>query len=265
MTTPEKFCLKGAYFQENVVIAFEDLRKDTDFTDVTLVCEDGNQVEAHKVILAASSPFFRNLLKRNKHAHPLIYMRGIKFDDLVAIVDFLYYGEANIYKDNLKIFLNIAEELEIKGLSEELKEEGDNLMKPPEDAMYENTNNQAPKSVIKLAPHNEFIQEFEFEEQNKTDETIKLTNYKFSGDMQELDRKLDSLMAPGKNMINTGANRRSFMATSCLVCGKEDSRSHMKGHIEANHLKGLSFPCHLCEKVFRTRSALKQHKKFKEH
>ena len=52
-----------------------------------------------------------------EHAHPLIYMRGMNVKDLLAIVDFLYYGEANIYQENLDSFLTIAEELELKGLN----------------------------------------------------------------------------------------------------------------------------------------------------
>ena len=101
MQTLEKFCLRWNDFQENVNNAFKDLRKDSDFTDVTLACEDGHQVEAHKVILAASSPFFQKLLRRNSHVHPLIYMRRITAENLLAIVDFLYYGEANICQNNL--------------------------------------------------------------------------------------------------------------------------------------------------------------------
>ena len=68
----EKLCLKWNDFQENVNSAFGNLREDNEFADVTLACEDGQQIEAHKVILAASSPFFQTLLKRNKHPHPLI-------------------------------------------------------------------------------------------------------------------------------------------------------------------------------------------------
>ena len=75
MPTSEVFCLKWNDFQENLNTAVRDLQKDIDFMDLTLVCEDGNQVEARKVILAASSPFFRNLLTRNKHVHTLIYTR----------------------------------------------------------------------------------------------------------------------------------------------------------------------------------------------
>ena len=112
----EKLCLKWNDFQENAISAFGTLREDSEFADVTLACEDGQQVEAHKVILASSSPFFLNLLRRNKHRHPLIYMRGLKSEDLVAMIDFLYFGEANIYQENLDSFLAVAEELQLKGL-----------------------------------------------------------------------------------------------------------------------------------------------------
>ena len=103
-------------FKENATSAFGILRDDNDFADVTLACEDGKQFEAHKVILTSSSPFFQNILRRNKHPHPLIYMRGLKSEDLVAIMDFLYCGEANVYQTNLDSFLAIAEELQLKGL-----------------------------------------------------------------------------------------------------------------------------------------------------
>ena len=107
----EKLCLQWNEFQKNVKEAFRKLREDKNFTDVTLACEDGQQLEAHKVILVASSPFFKKLLERNKHPHPLIYMRGLKSEDLQAIIDFLYCGEANVFQENLDSFLSIAEEL----------------------------------------------------------------------------------------------------------------------------------------------------------
>ena len=112
----EKLCLHWNDFQDNIKSAFGNLREEKDFKDVTLVCEDGQQVEAHKVVLISSSPFFQKLLGRNKHPHPMIYMRGIKFDDLLAIADFLYLGEANVFQENLESFLAIAEELQLKGL-----------------------------------------------------------------------------------------------------------------------------------------------------
>ena len=102
--------LKYNDFQEHISGSFGSLRTELDFTDVTLASEDGQHVEAHKVVLAASSIFFQNLLKQIKHQQPFIYMRGMRSEDLVAIVDFMYHGEVSIHQDNVDNFICIAEE-----------------------------------------------------------------------------------------------------------------------------------------------------------
>ena len=116
-TMSDKLCLKWSDFRENITTSFDGLRNDTNLSDVTLACEDGEQFEAHKVILAASSPFFQNLLRNNKQPHPMIYLKGVKSEDLVAIIDFLYCGEVNIFQENLEVFMLTAEELKINGLT----------------------------------------------------------------------------------------------------------------------------------------------------
>ena len=75
------------------------------------------KVGAHKVVLASASTFFMELLKRMKHSQPLIYLRGVRSADLVAMVDFLYLGEANILQKDLDTFLTLAEDLKLNGLS----------------------------------------------------------------------------------------------------------------------------------------------------
>merc|ERR1719187_2833156 len=117
MQSSDKLCLKWIDFQENLNSAFGVLRNDQDFADVTLACEDGTQIMAHKVVLASSSPFFMEILKKNKHSHPMIYMRGLKSDDLVAMVDFFYFKEANVKQEGLDAFLGLAEELKLLGLT----------------------------------------------------------------------------------------------------------------------------------------------------
>ena len=129
----ETLCLQWNDFRENVSSAFGDLRDDNEFTDVTLACEDGQQVEAHKVVLIASSPFFLNILKKNRHSHPLIYMRGVKSDNLTAMVDFFYHGEANVFQESLDSFLALAEELQLKGLRGNQTEKAvSEVFSPPE-------------------------------------------------------------------------------------------------------------------------------------
>ena len=117
VSSSEKFCLKWNEFEQNMVSSFRELRTDTEFSDVTLVCEEDQQVEAHKIILKSCSPFFSKVLAKNKHSHPMIYMRGLKASNLMAIVDFIYLGEANIFQEDLNGFLALAEELQLKGLT----------------------------------------------------------------------------------------------------------------------------------------------------
>ena len=118
MESSEKFCLKWNDFEANISLAFRDLREEKDFFDVTLACEDDNQVMAHKVILSACSPFFRNILRRNSHQHPLLYLKGVKYRELLAILNFMYQGEVSVAQEELNIFLSVAEDLRVKGLTQ---------------------------------------------------------------------------------------------------------------------------------------------------
>ena len=95
-SSSEKLCLQWNNFKENITFAFKELRTGKEFTDVTLACEDGKHIEVHKPVLASSSLFFMEILKIHKHAHPLIYMRGLKSEDLMTVMDFLYHGEATV-------------------------------------------------------------------------------------------------------------------------------------------------------------------------
>ena len=113
----EKFCLRWNDFEANISGALQELRDDKDFFDVTVACED-EQIEAHKVILSACSPFFRSILKRNPHQHPLLYLKGIHHRELLAIVTFMYHGEVNVAQEELNSFLSVAEELHVKGLTQ---------------------------------------------------------------------------------------------------------------------------------------------------
>jgi hypothetical protein len=117
MGTTEKFCLRWNEFESNISGAFRELRDDKDFFDVTLACDD-DQIKAHKVILSACSPFFRTILRRNKHEHPLLYLKGIKYTDLVSVLDFMYHGEVNVAQEELNSFLAVEEDLKVKGLTQ---------------------------------------------------------------------------------------------------------------------------------------------------
>ena len=124
MGSTENFCLRWNDFESNVSGAFRDLRAEADFFDVTLGCTDSNgrSLQAHKVILSACSSFFKNLLRQqqsiqNSHPNPFIYLRGVSFSDLSSVLDFMYHGEVNVAQEDLNSFLAVAEDLQIKGLT----------------------------------------------------------------------------------------------------------------------------------------------------
>ena len=236
MQNSEKLCLKWNDFQENINTAFGALGNDKDFSDVTLACEDGTQVDAHKVILASCSPFFTDILKRNKHPRPLIYMRGVHAKSLVDIIDFLYYGEANIDQENLETFLALAEELRLKGLTRS-SENSDSKYVGPEKPPKKRKPNIVP--IPKMS--NPIISGEENELFSMAQVSI------VSEDIQQFDEEVKSMMEVSENTITTGDQTRK--AYTCKVCGKEGQRTNIKTHIEANHI--VSNITHSCDIVER--------------
>jgi len=128
MGTSDNFCLRWNDFETNISTSFRELRRDSEFFDVTLCCDNGSdRVPAHKVILAACSPLFRRILhgvNASSSPHPLLYLKGIQKKELTAILNFMYHGEVNVAQDSLNAFLAVAEELAVKGLTTDSKPEG---------------------------------------------------------------------------------------------------------------------------------------------
>ena len=181
----------------------------------------------------------------------------MKSDDLSSIIDFLYCGEANVYQDNLDSFLAIAEELKLKGLM------GQN-----------NGGNEKEENVYTTQPMPVNPASYVKEEQTRAKSTKcgeqplntrnsderKIVNPDYPlvstfGGLQELDQQVKSMMKQSQNRTQDGT-RWAFI---CQVCGKEGHNSAIRNHIEANHLEGVSLPCSLCERVFRSRHNLKRH------
>ena len=93
MKLSEEICFfNSKNFQENLSQSINELRQEQDFCDVTLVCEDNQQIKAHKAILSAFSYLLKNILKTITHSHPLLYFWDVKERDLSNIVEFFYTG-----------------------------------------------------------------------------------------------------------------------------------------------------------------------------
>ncbi|XP_067007248.1 protein bric-a-brac 2 isoform X4 [Anabrus simplex] len=159
MGTSQQFSLRWNNYLSHIIGAFDSLRSDEDLVDVTLSCE-GKRIRAHKMLLSACSTYFRDLFKENPCQHPVVIFRNVKFEDLVALVDFMYQGEVNVVQEQLGSFLTTAELLAVQGLSEGSAKDSqtDNNKEPecpdspvappePEVQMSNNTHGQKQKST----------------------------------------------------------------------------------------------------------------------
>jgi len=115
----DQFCLRWNNYQASVTSAFKNLRDEEDFVDVTL-CSEGKNLKAHKFVLSACSPYFKDLLKGiHIWQHPVIFLKDVLHQDLQNILEFVYVGEVNVSQEDLQSFLKTAELLEIKGLTDD--------------------------------------------------------------------------------------------------------------------------------------------------
>ena len=101
---------------------FDTLLENGTLVDCTLAAE-GKYLNAHKVVLSACSPYFESLLSQNYDKHPIFILKDVKYQELKAMMDYMYRGEVNISQDQLGALLKAAESLQIKGLSDNRKGE----------------------------------------------------------------------------------------------------------------------------------------------
>ena len=287
-----KISLRWDGFQESAGNAFISLRGTEDFADVTLACENGPFLEAHKIILASSSPFFKDILGRTHHPHPLIFLRGVKSFHLTSLLDFVYQGEAEVEEKNLEAFLALGQELGLPGLG--LKKEVQELdlgyspgsgssrrqenskraeMWKFEDSEFDGYRRNTPEAVSEIkAPvlSNDIMMTLnlddsgepipklsekvqDFTDKTKSNSKIDISDSKVQMDVRELDDQINTLMSKSKE-------ESQGKAWKCKVCGKEGIRDAIKKHIEAHHINGVVHFCEICGKASKSRNALSVHK-----
>ena len=186
-------------------------------------------------------------------------MKGVKFEDLCAIVDFLYLGEANVFQENLDSFLGIAEELKLKGLTDQTRD-GENKKEISSGHPVQQVNSKPlhkkEKPGMKKDPLSSHAETSPAQSYNEN--KVAIPNF-LSWDLQQLDEKVKSMMESSETLIPYGKNGKQERAKTCKVCGKEGLSMAIRDHIEAHHLEGVSLPCDVCGKECRSRQLLRKH------
>ena len=117
----EEYNLNWHTFSDHLREMLHDMRNSNDLTDVTLVCDDKRQFQAHKVVLSACSKVFKSIIYNLPQNSSVIYLRGIKHQEIESILEFMYLGVATFYQERMNEFLNVAKNLEIKEISKDVE------------------------------------------------------------------------------------------------------------------------------------------------
>lgn len=155
----QEYSLQWDDFPERVCKMFHKLRTESDFYDVTLQCNDsdGRNLLAHKVILASGSSVSKKMIKQTSsnlsNCNPVIYLRGVQYSDLSALLDFLYQGEVRIPIENINSFMLLAEDLQIDALTmnQNARKSGANEFKIASNTLT-NDNNKIRAPLMKKEP-----------------------------------------------------------------------------------------------------------------
>ena len=102
MNNMDKFCLNWNAFDANIRDSLRKLREDQKLFDVTLVTDDGQFIQAHKMVLSAGSSFFNDIFLKNDPSNMGIYLKGIKSVHLDSVTNFMYEGEAFASQEDLE-------------------------------------------------------------------------------------------------------------------------------------------------------------------
>ncbi|XP_011693507.1 PREDICTED: protein abrupt isoform X1 [Wasmannia auropunctata] len=113
----QQYSLRWNDFQSSILSSVRQLRDVEDFVDVTLAC-DSCSFTAHKIVLSACSPYFRNLLKANPCPHPIVILKDVASSDMESLLRFMYHGEVHVGQEQLPAFLKTAQMLQVRGLAD---------------------------------------------------------------------------------------------------------------------------------------------------
>jgi len=292
MDKEDKFCLKWNDYSSNLEHSFKELRNDKLLFDMTLSCGD-TQIEAHRVVLSACSNFFKDIIRKNPHSHPLLYLRGVKVTHLISLMDFMYNGEVNMSQSDLSEFLAMAGDLQVKGLTptESNKSEDELGAAPPlpepllagqvsppckKKKLHNSLSVRSdliPSQVSQVGANNKVKKEkdVDYEESSEDAEALYSDQMMEDGDLSSMavddDLKFDSSSVPDaydEHNAKVDLVVRSKMVESpdgwaCSECGFSGTIRKVYQHVEMSHVS-VQYYCQICQKVCKTRNSLFCHR-----
>ncbi|XP_037800436.1 longitudinals lacking protein, isoforms H/M/V-like isoform X2 [Penaeus monodon] len=92
------------------------LRNKQTYSDITIACS-GRFYDVHKFVLSTCSDYFVEMMEKTPCKHPVIVLKDIRYQELEALLNYMYLGEVNVLQNELAGLIKAAECLRIKGLA----------------------------------------------------------------------------------------------------------------------------------------------------
>ena len=246
--------LQWTQFSGDIKELMSGLYKSSDYTDVTLVCDDNKTIKAHKFILGASSPVLKKILDMHGN-NPWIYMRKTEYGSLLKILEFMYLGEAVIDKENVEEVFSLSMDLQIEQIIKSFRSVINSDKKESITDMkfeVETTENDV-KQNYKVADFNPGDEE---DSKSEVDLSPVLQTEKEQGSKNEVQSKVkrkrrgpksQTLVTTGKVETKDGDKNARGGPAQCPGCGKMFSQSSgMQLHYRSFH-KGIKLSCNQCD------------------
>lgn len=284
----EKVTLRWNEFEPSAGSTVQNLWSEQNFTDVTLLTEDGLQINAHKAVIASSSSFFKNILLSNPHQNPLLYLKDIEYKQLHSVMEFIYLGQTDVEENDLDKFLSTSKILRIHSLisngnqentlteskqGEHIKEEESMEISNPVNSLNHSGETTRAKydcnvcREIFISKSDKKKHNCRHYEQIVVPETIngthELTYESAKFDCDLCDKTFNNKRVLDKHRKKHNKVLNDEFQKECKKCDYSCSRTDtLKIHIQSKH-DGVIYKCQDCDAIFSRNWSLITHKKVK--
>ena len=263
------FSISWKDFPSHLGSTFQDLSKEGNFVDVTLVSDDQVQIQAHRLVISAGSQVLRTILLNNPHSHPLIYLKGIKQQELKSILQFMYLGEATIHQDRINEFMESAKDLEVKDLIQDAESEnkmntwqGQTITPETIDEHLTTAANHVIQTDKEITQREDISDKIVIKS-SKLKETSKPYEYSSSHSFAMKTHRLNKHEGVGyscnecdsdiKYTDKTGLRRHQLLKHECVRYGCDQCDYYatcvdtLKSHLALGHENGQKYSCDQCD------------------
>jgi len=265
----EKYCLRWNDFTTNLSSAFNELRGDEDFFDITLITEE-SEIRCHKLILGACSPHFRNIIRRlSSVQNPAIYLRGVRHEDIKNILEFMYLGMVNVAQEDLDSFLSVAQDLCIKGLTQDGQQTSNSSSSvPPPSSSPGMKSTPPPAKRAKLKSNGDNVKSsvpIPKKEPKMDPDCIQIVDESPADDQGDTMEGYEDYYEAGPSDPGAEDGKATGLVQTpngviCLKCGKVLScLSSANRHYNLTHQINQPANCFICSKRFKNKLSRDDH------